>query len=767
MDRNEELRLLKKELARRKFQRNDSIPENYDRSSISMGKEEELSILYAERERKKAAAQAKEELSTIDKAAQVVRGLPAGAGSLIDLAQLPVDFVKEKVTGKKVEKQPYSEKFAEGFDKLYGKDLTPTDDAGRFRQGIGEFLTPLPGASTVKAAKVGAGILTKMGAKEASKIAAKNLIGPGSKGLAAATGASALVNLTPRISEPGTLGGMAEDVLKAGVGAGAGKGALSLGKGVVNTALHPIKTAEKGLAKATSYLMTPKEEIINKAKKHNVEMPLHVGSDSHVLDFVENNYTKSMFSSRKYNKHIEQADKSLLGAVNKELDTLGTHNVNPEVAASALTEHAKKQEEALRKQASALYAEADRSLTEFDFVNPRHTKSALGSKEMKKLLNADAPSPDEKKVISQIKDVMKAINKSSVPPDIAKQYSHDPKMLEVLEKKFGKNKGIHLDNLIGMKTSLLKTLNYESHVRGTEAVLKKLIHTLDTDIKLSKNREFVGKYKEANKFFRENIGETFREDVGASVIRNRAQKNPYLYMNSVRNIKKLERVVGNSPEGKKVLDDLKKAKMREILEPAINGDLKGEGSLRTGTFANIFQKGEKKQDLIEALIGKKSFDNLSEIAEISREWDRSGKRLLNTSSTSHVSSDLKASKQIGIEAFKAIGFIFGAPGAAAYQFGPTSAAIAAAANPYVVSLLLSNKDFITQARIYALARQKGNDKFADGVFKTMMRMSTKAIANSRSVKAVATSKSDSRKKDLHKRGSAVSNPGLNVTWVDK
>ena len=155
-----------------------------------------------------------EEYTLGERAGQVARGAASTYGGLLDLLGNAVtapaqEFVHAHMPSKEREPEdkPYAEKAAELVDKLVGeKDLTPTDKTGKFLQGVGQFMAPLPipgSGGYINAAKTGIGALAKHLGKES----------------AIAGGASAAINLTPKLAEEGTLASVAEDVGKAIAGA--------------------------------------------------------------------------------------------------------------------------------------------------------------------------------------------------------------------------------------------------------------------------------------------------------------------------------------------------------------------------------------------------------------------------------------------------------------------------------------------------------------------------------------------------------------------
>jgi hypothetical protein len=280
----------------------------------------------------------------------------------------------------------------------------------------------------------------------------------------------------------------------------------------------------------------------------------------------------------------------------------------------------------------------------------------------------------------------------------------------------------------------LDTLKHEPEVRGSEAFLSRLSRTLDADIDTVKNEEFLRKHNEARNFFSENIGQIFRKSIGKSLITGDAPAEAFNLMNSVRNIRKMERIAGETPKGKELYGDLKKAKVRQIIGSAIEGDLKSEGTVKTAQFAKLFQSNpkEKTQGILKQLLTPKVYNDLSEIAKISGEFSKSGRELLNTSSTSHVTADINAIKSVVVQVASGISAMLG--GYHAFDLTGLGVAAGGIATPWALSILASNPKFVSYLRQYSISRKnnlkpglKGNKYKDEALLKKLFIIGVKDI----------------------------------------
>ena len=603
-------------------------------------------------------------------------------------------------------------KVREKVSSVFGEELTPKTPIEKAISTTGSFLFPVPipgGAGYIKAAKAGLAPLAKHIGKEAT----------------IASGASTALNLTPKASEEGTLSGAAEDLAKVLVGAKAGK----IASDIPGKILHPIESSKKGVAKLASRFINPEEAFLSKAEKHEIEVPLNVGANNKAVNFVANNYLKSLYASKKYSEALKRADDSVMEAVKRSIDSLGDANLKPSAASASYAQHLKEEELSFKKQSDELYKAARKSLSEKEGVVPKNTLKALNSEAVRDLVGNLSPSSSEKVVINRIKEISNKLSGAEELLALERYKDINPKQLEKIRKHLSSKKEVPVKELINLRKSLLNSLSYDLEVRGSEAFLSKLVNTLDLDIKTLPNKKFINEYESANRFFRENIGQRFRKSMAESILRKESPVEAYNLMNSVGNITALEKITGHNPKSKELFDSLKKAKAREILSSAIRGELGEAAELNAGALGRLFSRGEKKQELLSKLLGEKEYNNLAEISEIASQFAKDGRELLNTSGTAHVLSDVHATKDMIHQSLRTMLFILGG----GYYKGEAGVLGVAALNvvlPNVVSRLLADKQFVSNARAYALARKRGSDKFADSIMRKMVVPVMKTIKES-------------------------------------
>ncbi len=673
------------------------------------------------------------EFSLGDRAAQFGHGMATGTVGMADLLskagqyayKVPMSAAALIAEGKpsleqkrlgalaEVEREPEShfrEDTSHLLNELYGKNLEPTeeDTSGRFIHGAGEFAAPFPGSGYVKAAKV---------AGKSIPALAKGLGKVGGQELARGAGSSAAM-MIPQISEEGSLAGLGENMLKGVLGARAGQKVLS------PEALKAVVTAPKKAftelpARAMSWGTEPNKEVFGLAEKHGVELPSNVGMGGKggtIQNWLHNNFLKSIFVSKQYKDTIQKADQSMIDAVKHNIDTLGTSQLKPSEASGDYQRLLREQEKEAEQVAGSLYDKASALLSPKDKVVPRNTLDSLES--MRELVDRDIKSPATKKVVKILADLSESwgINPQEMGfkdyKSLQAALKNDPKMGTIILDAMGrKPTPISIERLNGVRKELGTITGHDPDIKGVEAYLNRLKGDITKDIESSTNQEFVGAWKEANKFFKQNVADRFRTDMARSLMTGEMPKDAFSLMSNSKTIRELERIAGESPKSKEVFDSLKKSKVQEIFA----GALQGEEKLGVGNFINLFKTGKQKETLA-ALLPHQSYNNMIELRKIAQEYQKSGRDLLNTSGTAWVTADVNRVETLakaGLAAF----------------FGSSAAglpgALIAPATPILLSRMVSNPEIVKKARAYALARMNGNEKGADNIMKQLLKMSEK------------------------------------------
>ena len=663
-----------------------------------------------------------------DRALQVARGAAKTYGGIVDLtseyrqghptmmADLATNFepVQRVPEGSEIPK--VTPMLTGKIDEFAGKNLTPKDKTGKVLETFGEFVAPLPipsGGSAVNAAGKGFKALIKgVGKKVAKEVVP-------------AVGASAAVNLTPELTEEGSIARTAEDIVKIILGTTAGAKANST-VGVISKRLENLAKSGKYkeaatnavnvikevpgnlLARTASKGSVPDKEILDLAKKYDIDLPFNVGSNGRWQNFTANNiFNKSIFTSKAYETVLKNADEKMVKTVEEAIDTLGDTHLKPTDASVKYKDFMLEEMEAINKEKSTLYHEAYNLLKKDDALVPQRTIKAIDS--LTGLLTRDIKSPDTKRVAETIFTLGEAWgilpSKSSL-----EEFQKSPELVKRVIEEFKKQSPkIGLDRLVGVREELQQIYKHDPSVKGVKKQLARLVGALTKDIQQTDNKAFLEKWQEANAFYKLNVAGRIETNIARDIMHGQAPELAFAYMGDKQGVELIKHITGESEKGKRVFDALKKAKVREIFANSFEKD----GSLKTGNFANIFQK-EAQQELLETLLGEVQYHKINDIAKIAGAFSQSGRQLLNTSGTAITTSELGKIEAIvgGISSLIGI----------SVNSAPLAPAAGYIASVNLGSRLLSNPKFINQMHAYALARQAGKEKEATTILNRLINM---------------------------------------------
>lgn len=453
----------------------------------------------------------------------------------------------------------------------------------------------------------------------------------------------------------------------------------------------------------------PNVEALKLAEKHGVDLPLNVGLRSTPLNWMQNVLSKTIMSSKKFKDSMQQSNESMLRAVKKNIDTLG-EDVAPSAASQKFRDFILSEEKEANQIARAEYDTARNLLKPTDKVTPTHTAKTIEA--MEEFLTRDITSPETQAVAKHVAKLAEAWGispKGVKAATLADGSSIDPATMKKIVDKIARElpaKPISVQRLAGVRSELGDILKHPVKVLGKEKWLQSLQQSITKDLEASANQEYVAAIKHANKSYATNYASRFKQDIAESILKNDTPLYTYEQLTNTKSLDALNRIAGESPKAKDVVNSLKKAKVREIFHNAFSED-----GLKMGNFSRVFDKKETSQEFIKGLLGNESYKNLSEIAKISREYTAAGRDLLNTSSTAYVASDLNKLGRVTDSVKAALIALFAANPAKAIPLIAGGASIVAV--PNMVSRLLANPKFVKQARAFAVARKNGNQKYSN------------------------------------------------------
>lgn len=647
---------------------------------------------------------------------QGAHGFAKGVGDIADIAGQALYSAGQQGKYLKLNEkrpEPLQPKFTAGVrlpqkvSELAGKELTPgeEDTVGQFAHKAGQFLAPPYFGGPVK------------GAKALGKAAVKEL--------GMASGAAGVLTFTPSITEEGTAGRAIEDFGKVLIGSNIPGKIAKTAKNAFQEKLkgnlwNSIKDeAIKAAAKPISSFSKPDPKVFKAAKEYGILLPANVGLNNPVANFLHNNVYKSIFTSSVYKKVGEKANEQMMDKIRSAIDSLGSVGVEPTAASGNFANYLRNEREASNEMVTKLYKDAEDSLRTSDRIIPIKTQEAISFSE-KNLNDTPYMSNAGKKVKSIIDEAKQNLNfgkpeKNNLINNFSPEtIRRNPELASEIAKKSG---GEEVKRLINLRSNLMQALNYDPEVRGAKRYISGLIKAVDEDIQTVGNKEFLEKWRGANKFKKDiDIG-IYQSDMANALLNGQAPREAFDNMGTVQGIREIERIGNQTPKGRELVRDLKATKARKILGEAIQGSLE-TGDLKHGQFAKMFSgPNEKQQEVLKELIGKEQFGKLKDVSKISESFSKAGRDLLNTSGTAPVTADFSKLEKLALVPISIL--TFSNPGTAALAAGAHIAAI------NLTSRLAANPKFVLELRRYSLERSRGNEKHAKTILERLIKMGIK------------------------------------------
>lgn len=214
-------------------------------------------------------------------------------------------------------------------------------------------------------------------------------------------------------------------------------------------------------------------------------------------------------------------------------------------------------------------------------------------------------SPETKKVLDAIDSLKKDI--------------YDPS---------GELKPISLDALLNNKINLADMIDYDVQ-GGAKQLLKKIVGDLDDAIKkYGKTDVKLGEaYAKANAKFGQHA-DIFRNKNISNILRGEDPATLMNKFNSVQGIQQIKAALGKSHEGKKLFNELKRAKFEDVvMKNMIDG---ATNQLKMGKFSNILEKG-KNRSVVKELLGSENFARLERLQNATGKLAASADKFFNAS----------------------------------------------------------------------------------------------------------------------------------------
>lgn len=623
----------------------------------------------------------------------VAGGIAQGAGYIGGKIVPQIGNLGENLAQKAYEARDYYQQPVDLFNNA------PEDTVANISKKTGEMFLPMPGGIAAKSAQVAAKEFAQTGAKAFPHL---------TRDAAQAIGGGTALETLKDVPLTGNQG--IDDTIKSIFGMSLGSKIVAPQNAKIVSSLDKTIESQKKkasigeavLGRALSIGAKPDKELLDAAKAQGVELPFNVKLGSQWGDFFANNVFKSIFVSKAYKDVIKNAHKGMFEEFQNNINKIHPKYIEKDVASQRYREALGAEKEAVKAESSKLYDEAAKALTEADQVVPHNTLQAL--EDIKDKFNVPAQSEPMRFVNRRINKLQEEWSTSSEAIKTMGELKHNvtPEIFSQIEKKLQTNaKSVPLEKLVKQRSALLNDIDYGEKAQGIRAFIKPIIAAIDKDIMQAPNKEFSGKWRAANAYYKNEWADRIKTDMARSLLDGEIPKDAIQYMSSPQEIRQLTKILGNIPRKGEIMNGLRKAKFQQVVIDSVTNS---DGTLSYANLANAFTKKSTMKPLLKELSGP-AYEGMNRLAKIAQAYVKSGKELANPSGTALVQSDFD---KIG----KVMQGILAVGAGAALTTGAWKTAGTALAAPYVLSKVVSNQRYVDAAVQYALARQQNNLKKA-------------------------------------------------------
>ena len=446
------------------------------------------------------------------------------------------------------------------------------------------------------------------------------------------------------------------------------EGAKSLvqkGKNVIETVSHPVQTAKEVTAKGVAKLGKYKEEVVQAAERRGIKPTLSNVIESRPLQSAESFLKESALSGESYEKKLNEINTQTKDSFEKILNNVSTDvRAGRDIAEESIGKLKDNILESKDKY-TKLYDKSKGAIPAGEKTTYKNTKSNIQG--LKKSLEQTALNKGQRaetlKVINEIesnldreaRDFYIKERTDKIVDSHGKKVKPTPEQLKKIKIeadnaiKNGEGK-VSPQILLGTEDSLNDFIDWHAQ-GGVKKTLKHVLQGNKSDIAEygSKNKQFAKLNAEADKEF-SNHAKTLRNDLVKSILKKEVPEEVLSKMNNVSNIRKVERALGQNPEGRKIVQGLKRAKLQELLDTKM---LDNAGNVKYGTFATAL-KDPKKQELYKELLGNQNYRRIKDIEKVSSDLATTSSKFANTSKTATKAIDLGLAGTVLTQLFLAL-----------------------------------------------------------------------------------------------------------------
>jgi len=202
---------------------------------------------------------------------------------------------------------------------------------------------------------------------------------------------------------------------------------------------------------------------------------------------------------------------------------------------------------------------------------------------------------------------------------------------------------VRVKSLMNNKIALNDIINYETQT-GAKKLLKNLVGEIDRAIVShgKDNASFAKNYINANKRYGEHA-RTFNNRRARELFRDNDPATLLNKMNSIQGINDLEKILSKTPQGKDMMNSLKRFKLDDVV--AKNMVDSTTQQIKLGTFSKLLEKGNNR-DIIRHILPKQSYDRLVRLQKNSGQLANAAQKFLNPSKSGAVLIDYAIASKV-------------------------------------------------------------------------------------------------------------------------
>lgn len=481
-------------------------------------------------------------------------------------------------------------------EKATGLDLHPEGMAEKAAQWTGFIKDP---RKLFELAKTGLNI------KDVTKA-----ISPTGKDVLRGLGAGTALQMAEE-GNYGPIGTLASAV----IGDVGGNIAATAGKTVAKIVLNPREALAEVFAKFTKKdKLDLQKQIIKDFRDSGIQADIGTATDNDLVKWIQSRLAQSGLTGDALQDLSKTVKQQIQDEYKQIADSLGTSRFTTAHEAGDTARNFLKQiRDTDLAEVRGYYKEAESALKKNAAVNSEKVLNEINRIE-RSLKPGQVKSAEQKTVLDILETLKRDISDSTGQPIYAS-----------------------VKDLMNNKIALNDIVNYEVQ-GGQKQLLRGLISEIDRAIVShgKDNPSFAKNYVLANSRF-SNHSKTFRNKRVSRLLGEGNPEQILTKMNTVQGIKDIDKMVGNSAEGKQLVDSLKRFKLDRMIEDNLIDGVTQQ--VKLGTFSKLLDKGRNKE-IIGELLPKPSLNRLKRLQKNAGKLADSAQKFLNTSKSGTTGADV-------------------------------------------------------------------------------------------------------------------------------